>query len=136
MPFLRQATLDDHDRLVSLWADSGIAIPDVDSRAELAAKLERDPQLFLVLELGGTLVGSVMGSYDGRRGWIGRLCVRPEGRERGHASRLLEAVEHELRSISCQKVKLLVEPGNSRAFDFYAARGFGRDDLVFMEKWL
>ncbi|MDQ3978672.1 MAG: GNAT family N-acetyltransferase, partial [Actinomycetota bacterium] len=41
-------------------------------------KLERDPQLVLVAEddsFPPAMLGVVIGSYDGRRGWIFRLAV-------------------------------------------------------------
>lgn len=51
--------------------------------------LERDPDLVIVVEADGALIASVMGTYDGRRGWVNRLATHPDHRERGLARRLL-----------------------------------------------
>ena len=133
---MRPACIDDHGRLVELWTETGISVPPGDSRDELRRKLERDPELFLVLDDGDRLIGSVMGSFDGRRGWIGRLCVSSDHRGRGLAQQLIVAVEERLRAIGCPKVNLLVEPTNSSAVGFYEHVGYASDELIFMEKWL
>jgi ribosomal protein S18 acetylase RimI-like enzyme len=135
-PLLRPATIEDHDQLIALWTSTGVAIPPGDSKSELKSKLETDPQLFLVLEQDGALIGSVMGSYDGRRGWVGRLCVHADHRGSGFGSSMLTAVEDGLRSLGCTKVNLLVEPANALAVTFYADHGYTEDELIFMEKWL
>jgi ribosomal protein S18 acetylase RimI-like enzyme len=133
---VRPATIEDHDSLVRLWDTSGIAVPADNSREEMVAKLQRDPDLFLVAERAGAVVGSVMGSYDGRRGWIGRLCVDPHERHAGLASRLMAELEARLSARGCRKVNLLIEPDNAGVAAFYARLGYREDRLVFMEKWL
>jgi hypothetical protein len=45
---IREARLADHDALVALWQACGITLPPVSTRVELARKLQRDPDLFLV----------------------------------------------------------------------------------------
>jgi hypothetical protein len=45
-------------------------------------------------------------------------------------------VEERLRERCCDKVNLLIEPDNAAVADFYAAAGYTRDPLIFMEKWL
>ena len=40
-------------------------------------------ELFFVAEMDGVVVGTVMGGYDGHRGWIYSLAVWPEFRRRG-----------------------------------------------------
>jgi predicted N-acetyltransferase YhbS len=43
--------------------------------------LQRDPDLFLVAEMDGEIIGSVMGEYDGRRGLVYHLAVAHEFRQ-------------------------------------------------------
>ena len=60
---IREFAWSDYDAVVAVWGATG---RDVIPRAELEAKLTRDPELFLVAESAG----AVMGTYDGRRDWI------------------------------------------------------------------
>ncbi|WP_245665903.1 hypothetical protein [Actinoplanes subtropicus] len=84
---IREFAWSDYDDVLAVWASTG---RDVVPRAELEAKLARDPELFLVAESAGAVAGVVLGTYDGRRGWIfrlGRAPVAPAGRHRHPAGR-------------------------------------------------
>lgn len=77
---IRSVELTDYEDAYVLW--SAVQHLGPLSREEVEQKLQRDPQLFLVAELDAQdvrkLVGVVMGSSDGRRGWIYRLAVDPQ----------------------------------------------------------
>jgi ribosomal protein S18 acetylase RimI-like enzyme len=135
-PRLRAATPADHDALAELWTACGIALRREHLREELAGVLARDPDLLLVLEHAGALVAAVMGTFDGRRGWVNRLAVRPDHQGRGLGRRLLNEVEDRLRAKGCRKVNLLVEPDNAAVAGFYERLGYCHDPLIFMERWL
>lgn len=135
-PRLRAATPADHDALAELWEACGIAVRREHLREELAGVLARDPDLLLVLEHEGALVAAVMGTFDGRRGWVNRLAVHPDHQGRGLGRRLLAEVEDRLRAKGCRKVNLLVEPDNAAVAGFYERLGYRRDPLIFMERWL
>ena len=57
---------------------AGLIISRSDTLEGLKKKIKRDPQLFFVMEKDSFIIGVVMGSYDGRRGWINHLAVDPE----------------------------------------------------------
>jgi ribosomal protein S18 acetylase RimI-like enzyme len=131
---LRAATPADHPAMLTLWHTCGLHPGASDTPEGLARKFARDPELFLVAESAGTLVGTVMGSYDGRRGWINRLAVAPEHRATGLAGRLMAEVERRLAALGCVKVNLLIEPDNASVQGFYERRGYTTKPLIFMEK--
>ena len=99
---LRTCTIEDHEAVTSLWHGCGLHPSRSDSMEGLARKLERDPDLFLVAVSDGEVIGTVLGSYDGRRGWINRLAVRHDFRGKGLADRLMAEVERRLVAISCE----------------------------------
>ncbi|MEH1167749.1 GNAT family N-acetyltransferase [Micromonospora sp. CPCC 205539] len=118
---IRQFGWDDYDAVTAVWAAAG---RDVVPRAELEAKLARDPELFLVAEAHGAVVAVVLGTYDGRRGWILRLAVHPTHRRRGIASRLVDELEHRFRLLGCPRINLLVLPDNAAGLRFWQALGY------------
>lgn len=117
---IRQFEWPDYDAVVAVWAAAG---RDLVLRAELEAKLVRDPQLFLVAETD-QVVGVVLGTYDGRRGWILRLAVNPTHRRLGVASRLIGELEHRFTALGCPRVNLLVLPDNEAGLRFWQAHDY------------
>lgn len=82
---IREFILDDYGAARRLWEQApGLGPVPLD---DVERKLERDPDLFLVVEHLKALVAVVMGSYDGRRGWIFRLAVDQSDRQHLPGSR-------------------------------------------------
>lgn len=125
---------EDYPAARNLWetAGPGIHVRLSDTPEEIEKKLARDPDLFLIAELDGKLVGTVIGGFDGRRGLIYHLAVDASCRERGIGRRLMDEVESRLKAKGCIKSYLLVTTENEHAMRFYEARGWSRMDSVFI----
>jgi ribosomal protein S18 acetylase RimI-like enzyme len=123
---IRDFQMTDYDAAIDLWqrAGDGIHLRRSDTREEIAKKVQRDPDLFVVLEHEGTLVGAVMGGFDGRRGFVYHLATDPRFRRLGVASRLMEALEARLRAKGCLKAYLLVTNESQDAQAYYLKRGW------------
>jgi hypothetical protein len=67
----------DKESVISLWNECGLVIPQNDPAKDIARKLKVDPDLFLVGANESKIVASVMGGYEGHRGWINYLAVKP-----------------------------------------------------------
>ena len=128
----------DYRAVHQLWrqAGAGIQLSPSDEPAEIKKKLSRDPELFLVAETNGEIVGVVLGGFDGRRGLVYHLAVAPSYRHRGVAYGLMEQLEERLRAKGCLKYYLLVAPENHDAINFYEKIDCEMMDLKVMGKWL
>ena len=73
----REYRLEDLDAVIALWTECGLVVPHNNPERDIDRKLKVDPDLFLVGIAGGELVATVMGGYEGHRGWINYLAVRP-----------------------------------------------------------
>lgn len=122
---------DDYASVIALWqsAGPGIHIGRSDEPAEIEKKLTRDPDLFLVCEVNGTIVGSVLGGFDGRRGMMYHLAVAETTRNQGIGDRLIYELERKLRQKGCIKYYLLVTMDNDLAKNFYENRGYQKMQL-------
>lgn len=122
----------DYPALVELWQGmkKGVQMGRSDAPQEVAKKMERDPDLFLVAEIDGRIVGSVIGGFDGRRGLIYHLAVAGDFQRHGVGSQLLDEVEARLRNKGCLKCFLMVTPDNPEAGRFYEKRGWHFMDYV------
>jgi hypothetical protein len=68
---------DDCEAVIDLWESSGLGVRVVrsDTLDEISKKIIRDPNLFLVAEQKGVIIGAVIGGFDGRRGLVYHLAV-------------------------------------------------------------
>jgi ribosomal protein S18 acetylase RimI-like enzyme len=90
------------------------------------------PELFFVAELEGTVVGTVLAGWDGHRGWIYSLGVRPDLQRSGIGSALLEHAFGALRARGCPKVNLQILASNRAVVGFYERHGWKVEDRVSM----
>jgi hypothetical protein len=71
-------------------------------------KVRRDPELFLVAEGDGAIVGPGVGDFDGRRALIHHLVVATPFRSQAIGSCLLNAFETKLQAKGCLKCYQMV----------------------------
>lgn len=118
--------MDDYDAVYALWRDAGpgVELRPSDRREEVAKKLMRDPDLFLVAEVDRCIVGIMMGAWDGRRGWLHHLTVDTAHQGRGIGTALVREVEERLKAKGCLKVNLLVRRNSEAARRLYARLGY------------
>ena len=123
----------DYPAARTLWenAGPGIHIRRSDEPEEIQKKLQRDPDLFLVAETRGRLIGTIIGGFDGRRGLIYHLAVDAAFRHQGVGSLLMDEVERRLKAIGCLKCYLMVTVDNDKAMRFYETRHWGRMDAIY-----
>jgi len=125
---------DDYADALSLWqaTERGVRVGPSDAPDEIEKKLKRDPDLFLVAEADEDLVGTVIGGFDGRRGFVYHLAVAAAFRRTGVGSRLMGEVESRLRGKGCIRCYLLVRPDNYEAMRYYQKLGWGLlDDHMY-----
>jgi len=123
---LREFTLDDHDAVYALWqnAGPGLGLGRSDTREEIAKKLLRDPDLFLVATNDDRIIGTVIGGFDGRRGLIYHLAVERTYRHRGIGKMLMDEIERRLVAKGCLRCYLLVKDGARDVVEFYRGQGW------------
>jgi ribosomal protein S18 acetylase RimI-like enzyme len=136
MVVIRPFRPSDETDLVRLWRASGLLRPWNDPSRDIARKQAVQPELFLVALLGDELVGSLMGGYDGHRGWAYYLAVHPHRRNQGIARQMMRVLEATLEELGCPKLNLMVRGENTAARGFYDRMGYTRDDVVTLSKRL
>lgn len=99
--------------------DRGVRFGRSDVPAEIEKKLARDPDLFLVAESDGELVGTVIGGFDGRRGMVYHLAVAHAHRRRGVAEALMCEIEKRLVAKGCIRAFLIAHADNVEARALY-----------------
>jgi len=81
-------------------------------------------------------VAAVLAGFDGVRGWVHHLAVRPSHRRQGIARALMVAVEEGLAKLGCPKVNLQVRATNATVMSFYLALGYSVEERASLGKRL
>jgi len=101
----------------------------------LRRQLREDPQCFLGAFSSDELVGVVLVSDDGRKGWINRLAVVPEARGRGLARSLIAEAENILRRRGRRLLCVQIESYNKESMELFEKVGYKReDDIIYFTK--
>jgi ribosomal protein S18 acetylase RimI-like enzyme len=84
----------------------------------------------------GKTVGTVMGGYDGHRGWIYSLAVDPDHRHQKIGTALVRHVVRTLANLGCPKINLQVLSSNVATVDFYTKLGYRVEERISLGKVL
>ena len=127
---------DDFEEVITLWERCDLLRPWNDPEMDIERKLNHDPELFLVAEVGGEVVGSVMGGYDGHRGSAYYLGVHPDYRGRGIANALSNRLEKKLIARGCPKIQIMVREDNDPVVEMYEKLGYEIQGITSLGKRL
>jgi ribosomal protein S18 acetylase RimI-like enzyme len=132
---IRRYRDDDEESVVELW---GAVFPNPAARNAprlvIAQKVATQRDLFFVAVSDGSVVGTAMGGYDGHRGWLYTVAVRPDLRRRGIGRALVQCVEASLVALGCPKVNLQVVTLNASVVAFYERLGYVVEERISMGK--
>lgn len=92
-----------------------------DDVERLTRLLDHDPGALLVAEVEGRAVGSIIDTWDGRRGSVYRLVVHPAQRRRGIARRLLSEAEARPAGLGAKRLQAIVVESGDRALAYWRA---------------
>lgn len=123
---IRPFRMEDYDRVIELWqaCDLPLKPKGRDSREEISRQLQRPEIIFLVAEVEGRVVGTVLASHDSRKGWINRLAVDPSCRGRGLAQELVRIAEQELEREGLRMFAALIEEDNLPSIRLFEKLGY------------
>ena len=134
---IREYAAGDETAVIDLWKVVFKNDPPWNAPASIIRrKLAFQPNLFLIGELDKHLIATVLGGYDGFRGWIYHLAVNPAWQHRGFARMMMMAIEGRLLDIGCIKINLQVRSSNVQVIEFYRSIGYAVEDHTSLGKLL
>ena len=127
---IRDAQPEDFDTIIRLWEsiDRHTSLPD--RREYLETFHAFSPDLFLVAETEGRIVGTVIGGWDGWRANIARLATHPRARRKGIAMALVKEIEKRLQAKGAHRVYALVDRRSPPAEPFWQSAGYAVNDQM------
>jgi ribosomal protein S18 acetylase RimI-like enzyme len=143
---IRPLGSDDYDAVLDLWRRSGLSSvrpTGRDSREAFSSTSRPDAspntangfQKTLGLFKGDELVGVIVVTHDGRKGWLNRLAVDPDHRRQGIARRLITAAEELLSRQGIHVIGALIESKNDVSLRLFRRVGYElHNDICYLSK--
>jgi len=134
---IRRLQVEDYPRLVELWSKAGLPFKPKgrDSPQAIAKQMKENPDFFIGAFENGKLIGAVIASSDGRKGWINRLAVDPEYRRRGIAKAWTTEAEKALRQKGLKIFCALIEDSNKASKELFRKCGYVEHrDIIYFSK--
>lgn len=128
---------DDETAVIALWNSVfGYTAPHNDPATVIRQKVAVDPDLLVVAMKSNQIAGTIMGGYDGHRGWIYSLAVDSQHQRKGIGSVLVRHIENSLAARGCLKVNLQIFASNADVVNFYEHLGYRVEARIGMGKLL
>lgn len=109
---------------IELWKNmKGLAIRGSDNIQDLSDHVKMNFRHNFVALSGGQLIGTVLGGFDGRRGYIYHLGVHEDFRKHNIGKELMERCFQSFKEIRVSKCHMMVLSDNTGAQEFYAKIG-------------
>lgn len=134
---IRKLTIKDYDNIIQLWKKASLLYKPEgrDSKSAIEFQMKKNPSFFLGAYDETRLVGTVIASYDLRRGWINRLAVDPKYRRREVAQKLIATAEKALRRKGARIISVHVEDYNVASLNLFKKCGYVEHrDVVYLSK--
>jgi ribosomal protein S18 acetylase RimI-like enzyme len=134
---IRKMKIKDYGPLITLWKEGNLPYRPQgrDSRQHMQQQLRKCTSLYYVAEHEGNIIGAILGTHDGRKGWINRLIVAPAYRKKGIAKRLVREVEQQLMAVGIDIIACLVEDWNEVSENVFERLGYTKDtDILYYSK--
>ncbi len=134
---IRPLSVADIPAATALWQRCGLphSPSGRDDPAALAAQIEIAGDLFLAAFVAEHLVGTALGTIDGRqKGWINRVAVDPDFQRRGLAIDLIRHLEAKFAERDCLVTAALIEAHNAPSLALFQKLDFDRTDVVYLRK--
>jgi len=128
-----------YDKIIEVWQKSGLPVKPVgrDSSENLRRQIERTPEFCIGAYIDEMLVGLVLATSDGRKGWINRLAVMPEFRGNNIARTLIRRAEKALRKAGLKIIACLILDDNLPSIRLFQSEGYSNwSKVLYFRKTL
>jgi ribosomal protein S18 acetylase RimI-like enzyme len=123
---IRNFNSGEYTHLIDLWQRAGLSHKPRgrDKKEHLIRELRNPASRLLVAEYRNRIIGSVLATHDGRKGWINRLAVDIPWRKQGLARRLIRSAEEFLHKQKIMIIACLIEDFNLPSLELFKQCGY------------
>ena len=122
---IKNFTLRYYNQVRNLWENTeNIELHRTDEIDLLRYFLRRNPGLSQVVIQGKKVIGTVLCSHDGRRGYLHHLAIDRDHRNKGIGSKLVNICLKKLKNKHIEKCNIFILDQNQRGMKFWEKNGF------------
>ncbi len=125
---IRNITIEDYPKLIEFWKTNYLLTP-LDEFDRVKLFLEKNFQLSFLAEEKGQILGTVLSSFDGRRGSLQKLVVSKEHRGKGIGKELVMDAVKKLQEAGAIDIRFNTA---EELVPFYEKCGFIKDSRPSM----
>lgn len=125
---LRAMTIEDYHNLTEFWKTNYL-LTKLDDFERMDLFIKKNPDLSIVAENEGTIIGTVLVSFDGRRGSLQKVVVSQDSRGKGIGKKLVKEAVKRLQSIGALDIRFNTA---EELVSFYEKCGFKKDSRPSM----
>ena len=134
---IRPFKIEDYREVVHLW--KLVKLPFKPRGRERFQKIKKEISnkntTFLIAEMDQKIIGTILGTHDGRKGWINRLAVHPDFRNQRIGSFLLSEAEKQLDRSGIDIIACLIEEDNPESILFFQKAGYQKNkEIIYFTK--
>lgn len=122
---LKQMKVSDFNVIFSLWQKAGLHLTDKQTELyDFQNIIKANTSSCFVLTDKNNIIGAVLGTFNGKRGWIYHLAIHPSCHHLGFGTLLLNAAEQQLKKKGAHRINLGVTLTNLKVIPFYEKNGY------------
>jgi len=133
---IRSYSESDKKKVIELWQECGLVVPWNDPQRDIERKLSVQPELFLVGLINDEIISTAMAGYDGHRGWVYYLAVKPRYQQQEIGKQMMKETEIRLFELGCPKLNIMIRTTNLEVVNFYKSIGYKIDAVTSLGKRL
>ncbi|WP_027415602.1 GNAT family N-acetyltransferase [Aneurinibacillus terranovensis] len=131
---IRSFRLGDYAYISTIWEETGLEQTETETLDALAKQLAWDSELVMIAEYEEKVVGVIVGTIDGARGYFYRLAVDPAYQRLGIGRKLVEALEKRFKEKGVTRVFIMVNQDNKKVIPFYHSLGYEVKEYITLSK--
>ena len=136
---IRTLSVADYDAICAVWKASGVGYKPTGRESQESFTKQMASGLQIVLgavdkDHGDQLVGVVLVTHDGRKGWINRLGVVPDHQRQGIGAMLIRAAEEQIHALGMTISAALIVHGNEASLGLFKREGYKVEDSYYVTK--
>jgi len=122
---IKPLLIGDYQSVIELWQNTeGISLSETDEYQQMQLFLNRNPGLSSMALLEMELIGAILCSHDGRRGYLHHLAVKEAYRNQGIGSSLVQKSIGLLKKEGIIKCNIFFLDDNIEGMKFWEGNGF------------
>jgi ribosomal protein S18 acetylase RimI-like enzyme len=133
---IRSYRESDKDAVIQLWKECELVVPWNNPQHDIERKQTVQSEFFLIGLIHKEIVATAMVGYDGHRGGVYYLTVKPKFQQQNFGKQMMKEAENRLLELGCPKLNIMVRTANSDVINFYKAIGYKIDSVTTMSKRL